>query len=58
MKLAFILLVSADSPFNSVADLTKYLKERGTKASYGSAANTALVGSELYKAAFGLEIKR
>ncbi len=54
-KLPFILLVAASSPFQSVADLTKYLKEKGDKASYGSVANTGLVGSELYKAYFGLQ---
>ncbi|MGZ3411965.1 MAG: Bug family tripartite tricarboxylate transporter substrate binding protein [Xanthobacteraceae bacterium] len=54
-KLPFILLVAGNSPFQNVADLTKYLKEKGDKASYGSVANTGLVGSELYKAQFGLE---
>jgi tripartite-type tricarboxylate transporter receptor subunit TctC len=54
-KLPFILIVSGDSPHKSVADLTKELKEKGDKASYGSVANTGLVGSELYKAHFGLK---
>ncbi len=54
-KLPFILTVSGDSPYKSVADLTAYLKEKGDKASYGSAANTGLVSSELYKAQFGLQ---
>jgi len=54
-KLPFILLVASSSPFQNVADLTKYLKEKGDKASYGSVANTGLVGSELYKAQFGLQ---
>jgi tripartite-type tricarboxylate transporter receptor subunit TctC len=54
-RLPFILVVSGDSPYKSVADLTKFLKERGDKASYGSLANIGLVSSELYKAQFGLE---
>ena len=54
-KLPFLLLVAGDSPFKSVAELTAYLKEKGDKGSYGSIANTGLVGSELYKAAFGLK---
>ena len=54
-KLPFILVVSGDSPFQSVAELTKYLKEKGDKASYASLANTGLVSSELYKAQFGLD---
>jgi tripartite-type tricarboxylate transporter receptor subunit TctC len=53
-KLPFILIVSADSPYKNVADLVKVLKEKGDKASYGSAANTGLVSSELFKANFGL----
>jgi tripartite-type tricarboxylate transporter receptor subunit TctC len=53
-KLPFILIVSGDSPYKSVADLTTYLKQQGDKASYASVANTGLVSSELYKAHFGL----
>ena len=39
----------------TVADLTADLQKKGDKASYGSVANTGLVGSELYKAQFGLK---
>ena len=53
-KLPFILVVSGDSPYKSVAELTAYLKQQGDKASYASLANTGLVSSELYKAQFGL----
>src|SRR6185295_14652176 len=53
-KLPFILVVSGDSPYKTAADLTAYLKQQGDKASYGSAANTGIVSSELYKANFGL----
>jgi len=54
-KLPFLLIVSGDSPYKSVADLTKHLQEKGDKGSYGSVANTGLVSSELYKAQFGLK---
>jgi tripartite-type tricarboxylate transporter receptor subunit TctC len=53
-KLPFILIVSGDSPYKNVAELTAYLKEQGDKASYASVANTGIVSSELYKANFGL----
>ena len=53
-KLPFLLIVAADGPYKSVDDLVKDLKARGDKASYGSLANTGLVGSELFKANFGL----
>jgi tripartite-type tricarboxylate transporter receptor subunit TctC len=53
-KLPFILIVAGDSPYKNVADLVKVLKDKGDKASYGSAANTGLVSSELFKANFGL----
>jgi tripartite-type tricarboxylate transporter receptor subunit TctC len=54
-KLPFVLLVAGNSKYHSVADLVAELRERGDKASYGSAANTGLVSSELFKANFGLQ---
>jgi tripartite-type tricarboxylate transporter receptor subunit TctC len=54
-KLTFILCVAPDNPFRTVQDLVAHLQERGDKSSYGSAANTGLVSSELFKAAFGLK---
>ncbi len=54
-KVSFIQIVADKSPYKTTADLTKFLKEKGDKASYGSIANTGLVSSELYKAAFGLQ---
>ena len=53
-KLPFLLIVAADGPYKGVDDLVKDLKAKGDKASYGSIANTGLVGSELFKANFGL----
>ncbi len=53
-KVSFIQIVDAKSPFKTVDDLTKLLKEKGDKASYGSVANTGLVASELYKKSAGL----
>ena len=35
----FILVVTADKPFKTVADLTAYLKEKGDKASYSTSNN-------------------
>ena len=55
IKLPFILVVAADSPYKTVADLVADLKKRGDKGSYGSSANTGIVASELFKANFGLE---
>ena len=54
-KLPFLLVVSGDSPFKTLPELTAFLKEKGDKASYGSIANTSIVSSELYKAQFGLK---
>jgi tripartite-type tricarboxylate transporter receptor subunit TctC len=53
-KLPFLLVVAAEGPYKNVDDLVKDLKAKGDKASYGSVANTGLVGSELFKANFGL----
>jgi tripartite-type tricarboxylate transporter receptor subunit TctC len=55
MRVPWFLIVSPKSPYKSVAELTEYLKNEGDKASYGSVANSGLVSSELYKAAFGLK---
>ena len=54
MKLTFVLVVPGDSPFKTVSDLTRHLKQQGDRASYGSASNLGLVASELYKASAGL----
>ena len=48
-KVSFIQIVAGKSPYKTTADLTKVLKEKGDKGSYGSVANTGLVASELYK---------
>jgi tripartite-type tricarboxylate transporter receptor subunit TctC len=52
---AFVLTVAGNSPHKSVADLTAHLLAKGDKGTYGSIANSGLVPSELYKAAFGLK---
>jgi tripartite-type tricarboxylate transporter receptor subunit TctC len=52
---AFVLCVPGDSPFKTVADLTAFLKQKGSTASYGSIAPPSLVAAEIYKAAFGLQ---
>jgi tripartite-type tricarboxylate transporter receptor subunit TctC len=54
MRVPWFLIVSADSPFKTVADLTEHLKKQGDKASYASVANSGLISSELYKLSFGL----
>ena len=55
MRVPWFLIVSADGPFKTVADLTNHLKMQGDKGSYGSVANSGLVSSELYKLKFGLQ---
>lgn len=53
-RLPFILTVAAKSPHKTVADLVKYLKTQGDKASYGSVSTVSLVSAELFKQQFGL----
>ncbi len=55
MRVPWFLIVAADSPFKTVADLTEHLKKQGEKASYGSVANSGVISSELYKLQFGLK---
>jgi tripartite-type tricarboxylate transporter receptor subunit TctC len=51
----FILVVTADKPFKTVADLTAYLKQKGDKASYSTANNPATILAETYKQSAGLQ---
>jgi tripartite-type tricarboxylate transporter receptor subunit TctC len=53
-RVSFLQVVGRDSPHRSVADLTKVLRGKGDKGSYGSVANTGLVASEIYKQSLGL----
>src|SRR5262245_44191962 len=49
----FVLCVAPDSPINSVADLTAFIKSKGGKATYGSATTSALASTVLYLQAVG-----
>jgi tripartite-type tricarboxylate transporter receptor subunit TctC len=44
----FVLAVAPDSPINSVADLTAFIKSKGGKATYGTATTSALASTEIY----------
>jgi tripartite-type tricarboxylate transporter receptor subunit TctC len=44
----FVLTVAPDSPINTVADLTAFIKSKNGKATYGSATSSALASTELY----------
>jgi putative tricarboxylic transport membrane protein len=49
----FVLCVAPDSPINSVADLTAFIKSKGGKATYGSATTSALASTVIYLQAGG-----
>ena len=51
----FMMAVDAKSPYKTVADITVAMKKKGKQASYATAAPTATVMGELYKAATGVE---
>jgi len=55
MRVPWFLIVAADGPFKTVADLTEHLKKQGDKGSYASVANSGVISSELYKLAFDLK---
>jgi len=44
----FVLAVAPDSPINSIADLTAFIKSKNGKATYGSATTSALASTEIY----------
>ena len=52
---AFMLVVDANKPWKSVPELTAYLKEKGAKGTYGSAANGGVVMCAIYKERAGLQ---
>jgi tripartite-type tricarboxylate transporter receptor subunit TctC len=54
-NLAFMLMVDANSPYKTVAELTAAMKKKGPAASYATAANPGSVMAALYKNAAGLE---
>jgi len=54
-KSYFILMVRADAPWKTVAELTEAMKKKGDKASYGYGSPPALASAELYKARAGLK---
>ena len=49
-KSYFILMMRAEAPWKTVAELTEAMKIKGDKASYGYGAPPALASAELYKA--------
>jgi tripartite-type tricarboxylate transporter receptor subunit TctC len=49
----FMMAIDAKRPWNTLADVTAYLKEKGDKATYATYASTATVMGELYKQATG-----
>ncbi len=52
---AFMLAVSPNSPYMTVADLTKAMKAKGDKASYGSNSTQSRIAGSLYKKAENLD---
>ena len=54
-RVPFVLMVSPKEKIFTVQDLTRVLKEKKSKGSYGSSTPISLVISELYKTIAGLE---
>ena len=51
----FMLVVSAKSPYKTVAELTAAMKQKGTKASYATSAPNGTVLGEIYKVRTGVQ---
>jgi tripartite-type tricarboxylate transporter receptor subunit TctC len=54
-KLGFMLVVNADSPYKTVADLTAAMKKKGADGTYATVANPGTVMAALYKNTAGIE---
>ncbi|MDT2023700.1 tripartite tricarboxylate transporter substrate binding protein [Methylocella sp. CPCC 101449] len=57
-RAAFVLVVSGKSDIHSVAELTKSLKEKGTRARYGAPTSISLASAEIYLDAIGVNAQR
>jgi tripartite-type tricarboxylate transporter receptor subunit TctC len=53
-NLAFMLVVDANSPYKTVADLTAAMKKKGSAANYAVAANPGRIMGAIYKDKAGL----
>ena len=51
----FMLVVSAKSPYRTVAELTAAMKQKGAKANYATTAPNGTVMGEIYKATTGVQ---
>src|SRR5262245_5893224 len=58
LSVSFVLVIAPKDGIQTVADLTKYLKEKKGDTFYGGSTNTGIVASELYKNAIGVDVKR
>ena len=58
LSTSFVLVVPPSSGINSIAELTKKLKEKKEDSFYAGSTNTGIVASELYKKAIGVDVKR
>jgi tripartite-type tricarboxylate transporter receptor subunit TctC len=53
-NLAFMLVVNAKSPYQTVAELTDAMKKKGANATYAVAANPGIIMGAIYKQKAGL----
>jgi tripartite-type tricarboxylate transporter receptor subunit TctC len=51
----FMLVVSAKSPYKTVAELTAAMKQKGAQASYATSASNGTVMGEIYKVRTGIQ---
>ena len=51
----FMVVVAANSPYKTLADLTAAMKQKGDKATYATAAPTGKIMGEIYKNTAGLK---
>jgi tripartite-type tricarboxylate transporter receptor subunit TctC len=58
LSTSFVLVVAPKDSIRTLADLTKYLKDKKGDTFYGGSTNTGIVASELYKNAIGVDVKR
>ena len=54
----YMIVVHSSKPYKTLADLTKAMKEKGEKASYGTSNHSSTILAEIYKATTGVKAVR
>jgi tripartite-type tricarboxylate transporter receptor subunit TctC len=55
MRTGFVMVVPANAPYKTIAELTDHLRKKGDKSTYASTTNVGRITAELYLSQFNLQ---